>query len=184
MASQVSLVLKIDAMEPGSFFFFFGAFRITSFGQMVKPKWLSNLTQAKVEWDAQGIEKRQKRDEARGVVVAVTSWNHGYLSLSSSWFSSLSCLGWLWSSGKFCTGVDDTLWYGHLLTTGMGIGSRQRWDEWTTSPSSQAAQFTVSAAFASRVAVPSMAFTLHLGSVGNFNLWQTNQVLGHAHVFL
>lgn len=94
---------------------------------MVKPKWLSNLTQAKVESDAQGVEKRrQKRDEARGVVVTVTSWNHGHLSLSSGsqliqLSYSLSCLGW---QGKFPRriqrpGVDDTLWYGHLLTTGI-----------------------------------------------------------------
>lgn len=147
---------------------------------MVKPKWLSNLTQAKVESDAQGVEKRrQKRDEARGVVVTVTSWNHGHLSLSSGsqliqLSYSLSCLGW---QGKFPRriqrpGVDDTLWYGHLLTTGIWQWQINRQpltgDEWTTSlrgsPSSQAAQFTVSAAFASRVAVPSMAFTLHLGS--------------------
>ena len=46
----------------------------------------------------------------------------------------------------------------------------------------QAAQFTVSAAFASRVAVPSMAFTLHLGNFnknrcngGNFGISWTKQ---------
>ena len=91
---------------------------------MVKPKWLSNLTQAKVESDAQGVEKRrQKRDEARGVVVTVTSWNHGHLSLSSGsqliqLSYSLSCLGWLWSAGKFNAQV--------LMTRfGMGICSQQ-----------------------------------------------------------
>ncbi len=47
--------LKIDAIEPGSFSFWERFDK--NIGQMVEPKWLRNLTQAKVE-DAQGVEKR------------------------------------------------------------------------------------------------------------------------------